>query len=129
MSETDTAYQVYLDMVKDYLQINGKRLLTEKEEEIVTAHLVSVAMTFENESEANERGAYPDIQGIARRGTVAGLNITQRLSVETARKVSEIHPDIPTPTPEMVEQRVAEVVAVQNFLQSDTDVKKEESKR
>lgn len=93
-------YQVYLDMVKEYLVGAKKRLLTEKEEEVVIAHLEAVALGFCNIGLTIHKE----------------LGITQVLAIETAKKVSEIHPDIPNPTPEQVDQRVAEVLAVQNFL-------------
>lgn len=96
-SEEDTTYQVYIDLVNEYLKTNGKRLLTDKEEEIVIAHLEVVAIGYCN-------AGYKD------------LGITQLLSIETAKKVCEIHPDYHYPTQEQVEQREVEVLAIQNFL-------------
>lgn len=97
----DVAYQVYLDKVKDHLKTNNKRLLTKQEEEIVVAHLTAVALTFCNDPKSGK-----------------GLGITQVLGIETAKKVSELHPDFPTPTKEQVDQRVEEVLAIQNYLKT-----------
>jgi len=110
-SKEDPAYQVYLDRVKDYLETNGKCLLTEQEEEVVVAHLNSVTATFCNKhsKQRNDAASYD------------GLGITQVLSIETAKKVSELHPDFPMPTE--VRQRVKEVLAVQNYLNTSTPEK------
>lgn len=99
-------YQVYLDLVKDYLDAKGKRLLTKKEEEIVVAHLEVVSATYclKHSKARNDADIYD------------GLGITQVLSIETAKKVCEIHSDYSTPTQEQVDQRVEEVLAIQNFL-------------
>lgn len=104
----DTEYQVYLDKVTQYLESHEVRLLTEKEEEIVVAHLQVVASTFchNHENKRNDADKY------------AGLGITQVLSIETALKVSELHEDFSNPTPEAYDRRVAEVLAVQNYLKS-----------
>ena len=81
-------------------------MLTEKEEEIVVAHLTAAALTFCNKHSKARNDA----------DTYKGLGITQVLSIETVRKVSELHEDFPTPTQEQVNQRVEEVLAVQNYL-------------
>ncbi len=52
--------------------------------------------------------------------------MTQMLSVETATVVATIHPDFPIPTKEQIEQRVKEVLAVQNYLHTDKIGKQEE---
>lgn len=100
-------YAVYLDMVREYLEAAKKRLLTDEEEEIVVAHLKVVAATYCNNhsKERNDAVLYE------------GLGITQVLSIETAKKVSELHEDFPEPTQAEVDQRVAEVLAVQKYLQ------------
>ena len=110
-------FQVYLDLVRDYLDTNKKRLLTEKEEEIVVAHLRVIALTYCNDPKTAIRGCSNG--NITRVDSKNELGITQVLSIETAKKVSEIHPDFPTPTQEQVDQRVAEVLAVQNYLKSE----------
>jgi len=126
--EMEDTYQVYLDLVKDYLKTTGKRPLTEKEEEIVVAHLKVVSATYclkhsikrndagEGSSIAQELAEYGKTCARTDADVYKGLGITQVLSIETAKKVSEIHPDFPAPTQEQVDQRVAEVLAVQNFL-------------
>lgn len=102
----DIAYQVYLDTVKEFLEVRKVRLLIEKEEEIVVAHLKVVSATYclKHSSKRNDADVYE------------GLGITQVLAIETAKKVSEIHPDFPTATQEETDQRVAEVLAVRNYL-------------
>ena len=102
----DVAYQLYLDIVKDYLVEHKVRLLTEKEEEIIVAHLKVAALTFCNERSIKKNDA----------DTYNGLGITQVLSIETAKRASELHPDFPTPTEEQVNQRVEDVLRIQNYL-------------
>jgi len=117
---SDTAYQVYLDRVRECLKSNKKRLLTEKEEAIVINHLEGVALAFENDPENSIREARQG--GVARVGSCGGqkkLSITQILGIETAKKVSEIHPDFDVPTEEQVNRRVEEVLAVQNYLHKE----------
>ena len=97
--QEDAPYQVYLDKVRSYLKFNKKRLLTKQEEKIVIVHLKVAALAYCNEPDAYD-----------------GLDITQILCIETARKVSELHPDMETPTEEEVDQKAAEALTVQNFL-------------
>lgn len=107
--DSDIAYQVYLDMVREYLNATEKRLLTAEEEEIVIAHLKVVAATYCTKHMNLKNDA--DLH--------KGLGITQVLSIETARKVSELHEDFPEPSEAEVKQRVAEVLAVQNYLREN----------
>jgi len=102
-------YSVYLDNVREYLKAKKIRLLTEKEEEIVVDHLKVVAATYCSKYSKARNDA----------NTYEGLGITQVLSIEAAKKVSELHEDIPEPTPAVVDQRVAEVLTVQNYLKQE----------
>lgn len=116
---SDTTYQVYLDRVKEYLVAQGVRLLTEEEEAIVINHLEGVALAFKNDPKNSIRVAQQgELVRIGSAGSEERLGITQVLSIETAKKVSEIHPDFANPTPEDYDRRVAEVLAVQNYLKS-----------
>lgn len=104
----NSSYIVYLNMVEEYLKARKKRLLTENEEEIVVAHLKVVAATYCNNP--REYGG---------KSSKNKLGITQVLSIETAKKVSELHEDFPEPSPEEVAQRVAEVLLVQEYLRKN----------
>lgn len=105
----DAAYSVYIDKVQGYLVAQKKRLLTKQEEEIIIAHLTSVAETFclAHSAARNDADLYK------------GLNIRQVLAIETAKTVNKMHPDFPELTEAQLVQKTKEVLVVQNFLNTE----------
>ena len=117
-SKEDTAYQIYLDIVRNYLKFNKKRLLTKQEEEIVIDHLYMTTLTFCSKHNNKRNDA-----------AHKGLSITQVLSMETAKKVCEIHPDILILTQEQVDQGAEGVLVIQNFLYDEIQTREKREER
>ena len=118
MSErNDSAYREYLDRVRQHLEARGVRLLTEKEEAIVVNHLEGVVLAFANDPKNSIRAV--TVNGVKRVGVENSLRITQVLGIETAKKVSEIHEEFSNLSPESYDRKVAEVLAVRNYLKDD----------
>lgn len=96
MMKTSIDYLRYINSVNDNLSNSGLRLLTLEEATSIIGHLIKVVE------------AYPEED-------VGGLDLMETLALETVKRAAELHPDMPTPTPERVEE------AIDSMLMSERD--------
>lgn len=82
---TNINYMRYIDGVNSNLSAAGFRLLTLIEVAAIIGHLMKVVE------------AYPEED-------IGGLSLMETLVFESVKRAAELHPDIPTPTPERVTQ-------------------------
>lgn len=81
---------IIIDTTNGYLKSKGTRLLTDAERKIVLEYLLEVADSYDP-------------------ATSKARDLETLLCLEAARKVSEVHPDMETPTEEQIANGEARV--------------------
>lgn len=82
--------QKYINSANEHLKLRGMRLLTVEEQAIIIKHLLEVANDYDS-------------------STSKFRDLMSMLCLETAKKVSEIHPGIEAPTEEQIKLGEARV--------------------
>lgn len=85
--KTSINYLAYINGVNDCLSVAGLRPLTFIETAGIIGHLIKIVE------------AYPEQD-------IGGLDLTETLCLEAVKRAAELHPDMPYPTAEKVEQAI-----------------------
>lgn len=92
--KTDIDYMGYIHGVNNSLSYNGLRILNVVEVAAIIGHLIKVVK------------AYPE-------DDIGGLNLMETLALEVCKRAAEIHPDMPYPTSEKIEQAIDKMLMVE----------------